>query len=71
MISSLLKSKVAQLAKSIDVYVILNHLKISRRFELAGKIWNRICELQDGSGRNLDDFSSDHTTKVLMSVSQD
>jgi hypothetical protein len=28
------------------IYVILNHLKISRRFELAGKIWNRICELQ-------------------------
>ena len=53
------------------IYVILNHLKISRRFELAGKIWDRIYELQNGSGRNLDDFSSNYTTKVLMSVSQD
>jgi hypothetical protein len=53
------------------VYVVLNHLKVSTRFELAGKIWDRICELQNGFGRNLDDSFNNHTTKVLMSVSQD
>jgi hypothetical protein len=36
------------------VYFILNDLKVSGRFELAGKIWDRICELQNGFGRNLD-----------------
>jgi len=53
------------------VYVILNHLKVSTRFELVGKIWHRICELQNGFGRNLDDSFNSYTTKVLMSVSQD
>ena len=53
------------------VYVILNHLKISTRFELASKIWDRICVLQNGFGGNLDDSSNNYTTKVLMSVSQD
>jgi hypothetical protein len=28
------------------VHVILNHLKVSTRFELASKIWHRICEIQ-------------------------
>jgi uncharacterized membrane protein len=51
------------------VYVILNHLLT--RFELARKIWLRICELQNGFGRNLDDSFNSYTTKVLMSVSQD
>ena len=37
------------------VYVILNNLRISKHFELAGKIWHRICVLQNGFGRNLDD----------------
>ena|GEM_PF-6501373 len=37
------------------VYVILNNLRISKYFELAGKIWHRICVLQNGFGRNLDD----------------
>ena len=27
------------------VYVILNNLRISTHFELAGKIWHRICVL--------------------------
>ena len=53
------------------VYVILNHLKVSTRFELVGKIWHRICELQNGFGRNLDDSFNSYTSKVLMSVSQD
>jgi hypothetical protein len=53
------------------VYVILNYLKVSRHFELAGKIWDRICELQNGFRRNLDDSFNNYTTKVLMSVSQD
>ena len=53
------------------VYVILNHLKISTRFELAGKIWQRICEVQNGFGTNLDDSFNSSTTKVLMSVSQE
>ena len=53
------------------VHVILNHLKVSTRFELVGKIWLRICELQNGFGRNLDDSFNSCTTKVLMSVSQE
>jgi len=53
------------------VYVILNHLKVSTRFELAGKTWHRICELQNGSGTNLDDSFNGYRTRVLMSVSQD
>ena len=53
------------------VYVILNHLKVSRRFELASRIWDRVCVLQNGFGGNLDDSSNNCTTKVLMSVSQD
>jgi hypothetical protein len=52
------------------VYAILNHLKVSTHFELAGKIWDRICKLQNGFGRNLDDSYNNYTTKVLMSVSQ-
>jgi hypothetical protein len=46
------------------VYVILNHLKISTRFELASKIWDRICELQNEFGSNLDDFFNNYTTRV-------
>jgi hypothetical protein len=46
------------------VYAILNHLKVSTRFELASKIWNRICELQNGFGRNLDDSFNNYTTSV-------
>jgi hypothetical protein len=55
------------------VYVLLNNLRISTHFELAGKIWHRICVLENGSsyGRNLDDSLNNYTTKVLMSVSQD
>jgi len=53
------------------VYVILNHLKVSTRFELVGKIWHRMCELQNGFGKNLDHSINNYTTKVLMSVSQD
>jgi hypothetical protein len=53
------------------VYVILNHLKVSTHFELARKIWDRICKLQNGFGRNFDDSFNNYTTKVLMSVSQD
>ena len=53
------------------VYVILNNLRISTHFELAGKIWHRICALQNGVGRDLDDSFNNYTTKVLMSVSQD
>jgi hypothetical protein len=53
------------------VYVILNHLKVSTHFELAGRIWLRICDLQNRFGGNLDDSFNNYTTKVLMSVSQD
>lgn len=53
------------------VYVILNHLRISTHFELAGKIWQRICILQNGFGRNVDDSLTHYSTEVLMSVSQD
>jgi len=53
------------------VYVVLNHLKVSTRFGLVGKIWHRVCELQNGLGRNLDDSFNSYTSKVLMSVSQD
>jgi hypothetical protein len=53
------------------VYVILNHLKVSTRFELARKIWLRICELQNRFEGNLDDSGNSCTTKVLMSVSQE
>ena len=53
------------------VYVILNHLKVSTRFELARKIWLRICEPQNKFEGNLDDSFNNYTTKVLMSVSQD
>lgn len=53
------------------VYVILNHLKVSTRFEPARKIWDRICELQNGFGRNLDDSFNSCTTKVSMNVSRD
>jgi hypothetical protein len=53
------------------VYVILNYLRISTHFEVAGKIWHRICVLQNGFGRNLDDSLNNYTTKVLMRVSQD
>jgi len=51
------------------VYVILNHLLT--RFELARKIWLRICELQNRFEGNLDDSCNSCTTKVLMSVSQE
>jgi len=50
------------------VYIILNHLKISTRFELAGEIWHR---LQNVFGRNLKYSFNNYTTKVAMSVSQD
>ena len=53
------------------VYVILNHLKVSTRFELVGKIWHRICEPQNRFEGNLDDSFNSYTSKVLMSVSQD
>jgi hypothetical protein len=53
------------------VYVILNHLKVSRHFELASKIWDRICELQNGFRRNLDDSFNSYTIKVSMSLGQD
>jgi hypothetical protein len=53
------------------VYTILNHLKVSTHFELAGKIWDRIRELKNGFVRNLDGpFNNYTTTKVLMSVSR-
>lgn len=51
------------------VYAIFNHLKVSTRFELAGKIWDRICELQNGFERKFYD-SNNYTTKVLMGVSR-
>ena len=53
------------------VHVILNHLKVSTRFELASKIWHRICELQNRFGGNLDDSCNGCTTKVIMSMSQE
>jgi hypothetical protein len=53
------------------VHVILNHLKVSTRFELASKIWHRICELQNRFRRNLDDSCNSCTTKVIMSMSQE
>jgi hypothetical protein len=53
------------------VYAILNHLKVSTHFELAGRIWLRICDLQNRFGGNLDDSFNNYTTKVLMSASQD
>jgi hypothetical protein len=53
------------------VHVILNHLKVSTRFELANKIWHRICELQNRFGGNLDDSCNSCTTKVIMSMSQE
>jgi hypothetical protein len=53
------------------VYVILNHLKVSTRFELVGKIWHRMCKLQNGFGTNLDDSFNSYTSKVLVSVSQE
>ena len=51
------------------VFVVLNQL--SMHFKLAGKIWQRICVLQNGFGRNLDDSLKYYSTNVLMSVSQD
>ena len=53
------------------VHVILNHLKVSTRFEQASKIWHRICELQNRFGGNLDDSCNGCTTKVIMSMSQE
>jgi hypothetical protein len=53
------------------VHVILNHLKVSTRFELASKIWHRICELQNRFRGNLDDSCNSCTTKVIMSMSQE
>lgn len=53
------------------VYVILNHLKVSTRFELVGKIWYRMYELQNGFRVNLDDSFNSYTSKVLMSVSHE
>jgi hypothetical protein len=53
------------------VYVVLNHLKVSRRFELVGKIWLRICVLQNRFEGNLDDSFNSYTSKVLMSLSQE
>jgi hypothetical protein len=51
------------------VHVILN--QVSTRFELARKIWLRICELQSRFEGILDDSCISCTTKVLMSVSQE
>jgi hypothetical protein len=48
------------------VHAILNHLKVSIRFELGRKIWHRICELQNRFEGNLDDSYNSCTTKVLM-----
>lgn len=53
------------------VYVVLNHLRISTHLELAGKIWQRICVLQNGFGGNFDDSLNNYSTKVLMSAIQD
>ena len=53
------------------VYFILNHLKVSTRFELARKIWLRICELRNRFEGNLDDTCNSCTTKVLVSLSQE
>jgi hypothetical protein len=53
------------------VHVILNHLKVSTRFEQASKIWHRICDLQNRFGGNLDDSCNGCTTKVIMSMSQE
>jgi len=53
------------------LYIILNQLKVSTHFELASKIWYKICELKNRFGRNLDDSCNSCTTKVLMSVSQE
>jgi hypothetical protein len=44
------------------VYVVLNHLKVSRRFELVGKIWLRICVLQNRFEGNLDDSFNSYTS---------
>ena len=45
------------------VYVILNHLKVSTRFELARRIWLRIYELRNRFEGNLDDSSYSNTLK--------
>ena len=47
-------------------YVILNNLRISTHFELAGKIWHRICVLQNGFGRNLDDSCQNRLKSQLL-----
>jgi hypothetical protein len=52
-------------------YAILNHLKVSTRFELGRKIWYRICELQNRFEGNLDDSYNSCTTKALMRVSRE
>ncbi|MGB7955607.1 MAG: hypothetical protein WCF23_16650 [Candidatus Nitrosopolaris sp.] len=49
------------------VYVILNNLRISTHFELAGKIWHRICVLQNGFDRNLDDSYQNKLKTQLLS----
>jgi hypothetical protein len=54
------------------VHVVLNHLKVSTRFELARKIWLRICELQNRFEGNMDDSRSNScTTGMLSSMSQE
>ncbi len=47
-------------------YVILNNLRISTHFELAGKIWHRICVPQNGFGRNLDDSCQNRLKSQLL-----
>ena len=53
------------------VHAILNHLKISTRFELARKLWLRICELQNRFEGNLDESYNSCTTKALMRLSRE
>jgi len=49
------------------VHVVLNHLKVSTRFELARKIWLRICELQN----RFEGGRISCTTDMLLSRSQE
>jgi len=53
------------------VHIILINPKVSALFELARKIWLRICGLYNRFGGNLDNSYNSCTTKVLMSVSQE
>jgi len=57
-------------ATAVALLAILNHLKVSTRFELGRKIWYRISELQNRFEGNLDD-SYNSCTKALMRVSRE